>query len=913
MLNKIILSTTLVLLYSILPYDSSCQILDKFFDETVDASFTKPVGITFDENGRGYVWEQGGKVFILDTEGNKIPTPLIDLSEEIVTYGDHGLLGFALHPNFLENGYYYLAYIVDRHHLFNFGTPDYNPDVDLPNEASIGRVTRYQADPSNDFKTTLLDSRKILLGETPDTGIPVLMISHGIGGLVFGNDGSLLLSVGEGGSFQTADIGSAVETYFEQALDDGILKEKENIGSFRSQLIDCLLGKILRLDPETGDGLPSNPFYEADRPRSAKSRVWALGFRNPYRFIVKAGTGAHNMSTGNPGHLFIGDVGANLWEEINAVRSGGQNMGWPLYESYFRKWPYHWEYLENTDAKNPFYGQNECVDPYFTYNDLLKDPKENDPVVFENPCKPDDTVPEDIPTFIHHRPIIAWSNVDWNPPARTFTPSFDENGEASAMRIDSTDSTVEGENFEGYSSIPGFFYEGDQYPEEFHGNLIQADYRGWIRALKLDEDYQVVAEKAIHTDCKGITHLTFNPHDQMMYYTNIVDQKIHKVGYSGTPPPVVQLDLDQQYGNSPMTVEFSAENSYSPYEAPLSYFWEFGDGSTSVEMNPSHTFASPTSAPTPFLTKLTVTDTAQVSRTKEVLITLNNTPPIVEITSFDDGDFYPVNGITNLPLIAEVTDAEHDNDELMYEWTTFLHHNSHFHPEPSLTTSTGTALLEPLGCQEETFYYRIKLKVTDGAGLSSTDEKKIYPFCGEPFVDFIQLEGETLNKNVILNWDTNTDAAAVSFEIQKKRLALQFDAIGTVDAQTSNSYSFTDDEGIFGLNTYRIKAYNAEGTYIYSNEIMVDLALNEAFSIYPNPTSSLINISIKETTDDFIYFNLFDALGRKVNEKVWASTLGEQFQQQLSVNNMNVDIHAGVYVYEVINGDQVFKGKIVIQ
>ena len=145
-----------------------------------------------------------------------------------------------------------------------------------------------------------------------DLSFPILMSSHGLGTLAFGEDGTLLASCGDAGSFQAADLGSSEHTYFQQALDDGILREKDNIGAFRSQMIDNLAGKIIRIDPETGEGIPSNPFYDRTLPNAPKSKVWSLGFRNPFRFIVQPETGSHNPMSGQPGTLFIGDVGSCL-------------------------------------------------------------------------------------------------------------------------------------------------------------------------------------------------------------------------------------------------------------------------------------------------------------------------------------------------------------------------------------------------------------------------------------------------------------------------------------------------------------------------------------------------------------------------------------------------------------------------
>ena len=76
-------------------------------------------------------------------------------------------------------------------------------------------------------------------------------------------------------------------SYAPQALADGIIRPKEDVGAFRAQLVDSLNGKVLRIDPATGNGLPSNPYYDAANPRSARSRVWALGMRNPYRMSLQ--------------------------------------------------------------------------------------------------------------------------------------------------------------------------------------------------------------------------------------------------------------------------------------------------------------------------------------------------------------------------------------------------------------------------------------------------------------------------------------------------------------------------------------------------------------------------------------------------------------------------------------------------
>jgi hypothetical protein len=117
-------------------------------------------------------------------------------------------------------------------------------------------------------------------------------------GLILG--GNLSAATVPPGFTQTTVSGQPA-SYSPQALADGIIRPKEDIGAFRSQLVDSLSGKVLRIDPATGNGLPRNPYDDIADPRSARSRVWALGLRNPFRMSLRPDTGSHFPSDGNPG------------------------------------------------------------------------------------------------------------------------------------------------------------------------------------------------------------------------------------------------------------------------------------------------------------------------------------------------------------------------------------------------------------------------------------------------------------------------------------------------------------------------------------------------------------------------------------------------------------------------------------
>ncbi|MDX5421020.1 MAG: PQQ-dependent sugar dehydrogenase [Hymenobacteraceae bacterium] len=393
---------------------STAGLPEGFVEEQVGGDWNMAVGLKFSRDGqRLYVWEKAGKVWIVE-DGERMAEPLLDISEEVGDWGDHGLLGFEVDPNFESNGYIYLLYVVDRHHLMHYGTGSYNPAADDYRSATIGRVTRYTVTGEN--RTSVdLSSRKILIGETPQTGLPILYESHGVGSLVFGEDGSLLISIGDGASAGGLDYGyiegddfehRAKDTYAKQALEDGIITQKQNIGSYKAQQLESLNGKILRVNPATGPGMPNNPFYEPSNPNSAASKVWALGFRNPFRFSIRPGTGSATM----PGVIYTSDTGWNSFEEINVITEPGMNFGWPLYEGLEAQEYYMSRDMPNTSAPNPLYGQNGCDQEFVTFQNLLLQPRRTEQPYFGNYCNWEQELPDDMRKFVHARAAIEWGN-----------------------------------------------------------------------------------------------------------------------------------------------------------------------------------------------------------------------------------------------------------------------------------------------------------------------------------------------------------------------------------------------------------------------------------------------------------------------------------------------------------------------
>lgn len=529
---------------------SSSLLPPKFVDELLPLSFTLPVGLAFDSQGRMYVWESGGRVWIVEN-GVKLAQPLVDVSGETSLSGDEGLIGFALDPAFLTNGSVYLLYSVTH-----AGT-------------SFGRVSRFQADPATGLKTTLPESQAILIGETPASGIPICK-GHSAGSILFGEDGTLLVSTGD-------SYGSGA--FDQECLAAGLLEPKEDVGPFRPQLLDSLAGKILRIDPQSGEGISSNPFFNPAAPKSARSRVWTLGLRQPFRMTLRKGSGSPDPSAADPGTIFEGDVGGGLWEEINVVSGPGRNLGWPIYEGYILSPSYSPLQFANLDQPNPLFGAGSCAQPFFHFTELLAEDSLAPPS-WPNPCNPAVQIGPPNEVFVHTRPAVAWPHFSNSEHAQVKT--YDASGVAATAALGSPGCPVTGESFQGNCSIGGAWYPTGSFPAEYHNSYFQADFTaGWIRNFVFDSDDGLVMVRDFLKSGGFIVGVASSPADGSLYYLTTVDAAgvegaIHRIYYnSGDLAPAAVASADPLYGPGPLEVQFSALGSSDPEGDPLSYEWLF--------------------------------------------------------------------------------------------------------------------------------------------------------------------------------------------------------------------------------------------------------------------------------------------------------------------------------------------------
>ena len=497
-----------------------------------------------------FVWERTGRVW-LPGGGATRAEPLIDLTDEVSRIGSLGLTGFALDPQFARNGYVYLFYAVDPNHLANCDAPVSGSTVCRGAErtpphassgATLGRLVRYQLvrpAGAQDFRaatTVNYASRRILMGETPvgaatATGCVVTDTAHGTGALAFGTDGTLLAGCGDGAGVSAEDAGSDASTGYREALSAHLMTPAENVGAFRAQLVDSLSGKILRLDAASGDGVPSNPFYDPKAPRAARSRVWVLGLHDPQHFTVRPGSGSTRVTDGRPGTLYIGEAGFSTWEALVVARDGRMNFGWPLYEGVGNDTTNYVELAAfNRLAPNPLFPK-VCAQQYFLFRELITaDPAH---ASWPNPCQPSVEIPATDDVFVRDRPAIDWLHGG----ATARWAASDASGAPLALPLGTRapdGAVVSGPLFGGMASVGGVWYQGSSFPAPLRNIYYHADSGGgWIKAFEFDANDNPVAVHDFLGNGGPIRALGNDPRAGDLYYvTGLLGSEVHRLRYS---------------------------------------------------------------------------------------------------------------------------------------------------------------------------------------------------------------------------------------------------------------------------------------------------------------------------------------------------------------------------------------------
>ncbi|HMI80525.1 MAG TPA: PQQ-dependent sugar dehydrogenase [Solirubrobacterales bacterium] len=483
-----------------------------------------------------FVGDWFGRVKVFDSVEDTTPTLAVDIALEVHSFGDRGMLGMKLDPEFgtVGHNFIYLAYAYDQ--AMGSLTP---PKA----EYSDGGDNCKNESPYTDC---LISGRVVRVALNPTTGIaegganepPQQALvqswcqqfnSHSMGDIEFDASGALLVSGGEGANYAEADYGQFGNPCGDPANEGGSLRAQDVLTPSPLDQTDYS-GSIIRIDPATGEALPGNPLFASTDVRAR--RILAFGFRNPFRFEIRPGTS----------EIYVGDVGQNDWEELDRFSSPpptAPDFGWPCYEGAS--------------------GANQVSPAWKSLAEADQAP----------PCK---TLYEAPGTAT--APIWAYGHSNGNPLPAGLLFSGD-------ICDPSPGAAFSGLAFYQAAGVP----TDALYPAPYQGALFMADAaRGCIWSVGVGAegkpDLSSIANFA--TGDISPVDIVEGP-DGALYAPNFYDDSIEQIRYFGSNlPPTAALTADKIDGEmvgGEFTVKFDAGSSSDPESDPIHYAWDLdGDG-----------------------------------------------------------------------------------------------------------------------------------------------------------------------------------------------------------------------------------------------------------------------------------------------------------------------------------------------
>ncbi|MGZ8510796.1 MAG: PKD domain-containing protein, partial [Chitinophagaceae bacterium] len=706
-------------------------------------------------------------------------------------------------------------------------------------------------------------------------------------------------------------------TFYADALADGIIRPNEDIGAYRSQLLNSHNGKLLRINPDNGDGVFSNPFFEEAAPRSAKSRVYAFGFRNPFRMSLKPGVGSTNPSAGDVGEVFIGDVGWGAWEELNIVTRAGTNFGWPLYEGNSPVPSYNDYGIENRDET---YFPNCRPTGYMTFNKMIVQDNADRIANLHNPCD----VTQINATgrrYLHARPALDWGRN----PGNTRVSRFNSSGVATSPTIGTPESNVAADStFTGNASAGGVWFtnSNNTFPPEYSNTFLLSDFGGQkVKRIGIEFSDVVTSVDDFIKNASTVVSMAENPLDGSLVYVTVgslsAPSTVKRVIYGGNIPPVAKISADNKFSeNSTLSVNFTGDQSSDQDGTITIYNWDFGDvghpDNLSALPNPTHTYVATPGVPRKYEVKLTVTDDLlAVSEEEKFIVSVNNTPPQVRIISPVNNSEYTLGSDTIYTLMADVSDDQQSPGQLTYAWQTALVHNNHSHPGPIDNDVQTTANISRIGCNDD-YSWKIQLTVTDDAGLSTTDASEIFPNCETtlPLILHKFSVTQRSSENVV-KWTTELESNIDYFEVERSTDGVNFSPINRQYSRNvagTSHYSFSDGSFPPGYNYYRLKIVEHGSIIRYSVVVRtVSESENLNLKIVPNPVIGNFSVMYKSFQDDRVTIRIRDITGRVIHTISETVSRGQNVIYLQNLPNWS----AGVYFLSIQNKDEIKQAKFI--
>ncbi|WP_211349328.1 PKD domain-containing protein [Nocardioides litoris] len=654
--------------------------------------------LTVAPDGRVFFITRAGDIQMYDPTDGSIEIIMLGTQLSVWSGLEDGGLGITLAPDFATSKHLYVYY------------------APLPKALNANRLSRLTLTEDATTGQVSIDksSEKVLL----HVGTQRNICCHSAGSLQFDGQGVLHLTTGDNtsssdnGGFSPHDERSGRNDYDAQ----------DSAGNTND-----LRGKMLRIIPradDLGDEDPveSSPGMSYDIPDgnlfgeggkyatakypsadAAKTRpeIYVMGLRNPYRL----GTDPESKA------VYWGEVGPDS-------RSNDPGRG-PRHQEEFNRtteamnggWPYCGGEVGDDLAKQDFGGA--YVDWDFTANRAktnadgsLKRFPCNDPTGMKGVNdSPNNTGLVDLPPMTD-----AWIPYSTSAPFKY--PEVEGSTPTGAQVYrQSRNKAAKDTAFPAY-------YEGSVFISEMS--------RGWIKEVRTNADGSIAAIKPFMTGFYAPGDMEFGPDGSLYvleygsgFFSGSPDTKLVRVDYAvNGSAPQVKVAATPSEGGTPLTVAFSSAGTSDPDGGTLTYAWDFGDGGTSTQPNPSHQYAKAGD----YSATLKVTDSTGKSATGAVVVNVGNTRPVVDITAPIDGGFFaPGNKVKYDVKVSDKEDGQVDCTKV--EVSEGLGHDVHAHPLQSTFGCAGTMTmsLDTDHGEDANIYGQLAATYTDRGGNAGTN------------------------------------------------------------------------------------------------------------------------------------------------------------------------------------------------
>ncbi len=633
--------------------DCGGTVWNKFQKVTLDSAPDQPMQLDVAPDGRVFYIQRTGALKVISTSGAIATAGSLN----VYTGGEDGLVGIVLDPAFATNGHLYLTYSPA-------GT------------AEINRVSRF----------TMSGNTLDLASERRLLDIPAYRGSdepgHTGGALAFGPGGNLYIGVGD-------DVNPNGSNGYAPTDERSGRRKYDAQGS--SANTNDLRGKMLRIHPEA-NGTYTIPAGNMFAPGTALTRpeIYAMGFRNPFRFGVDPVTGWISLADYGPD---AGQADPNRGPEgtveWNLVKQPG-NYGWPY-----------------------------CVGNNTPFNDYdfatsTSGPKFNCGAPVNN--SPNNTGLTNLPAS---RAATVWYTYSDTPE----WPEMSGGGRGAGpmggpfYRYDASNPSTT--KFPAYYDKTPFFHEWS---------------RDYLAEMRLDAAGNLLKVSKTHSAIpfSSPMHLKFGPNGSLYviewgsgFGGGNTDDGVYRIDYvSGNRAPVAKAAATPTSGRAPLAVQFSAAGSSDPDGDALTYGWDFdGNGTTdATTATASHTYT----ANGTYNAVLTVTDAGGKEGRAQVTITVGNTAPVVRFSGPPDGGQFAWGDPINYTV--SVTDPEDGTiDCTRVSVVTAIGHDDHSHDTGRFTGCTATVSTESDHGEYANTFYVLTATYTDSGGLVGSTSVVLQP------------------------------------------------------------------------------------------------------------------------------------------------------------------------------------------